>query len=85
MSSLNNELTIGQRGSKIVADTDEHEGNWAALVVLNDAEIESITSDNIEDVADLDDVTLSAGTQVFGNITKVELKSGIVQMYNKGN
>jgi len=78
------EQVLGKRGSRVVDDTATYTGDWVAMVVINDAVISvgGLTSE-ITNEDGLEGITLPAGLVIYGNITSIDLTSGVVQMINK--
>lgn len=75
---------FAEHGSEILsgAESNSTTGPFCALVVLNAAVIDSMTSD-ITGAADIEDtITLPAGVVLYGRITAVTLTSGVVQLIN---
>lgn len=69
----------GENGGEYVADTDSHEGEWFALVVLEDAVFTSLTQNMTNTAAVITPFVWTAGSVVYGYTTEFELASGTVQ------
>jgi hypothetical protein len=73
----------GEQGGQFIDNTAEHtQDSWAAMVILEDATIVSITMPTFANNLALSGQTLTAGTIIYGMITSIQLTSGIVQMFN---
>ena len=75
------EWTMGQLGGELIDDTDTHTGVWRAMVIVNETVVNAITASGITNISGLATLTLPAGLTIYGNITSVDLTSGVVCMY----
>lgn len=78
-----NNLLLGLNGGRVVDSTSAFTGEWGLLEVITQTVINSITITSLENASGLESITLPAGTIIRGNITSVELTSGVVILYNK--
>jgi hypothetical protein len=77
---------LGLNGGKFIKDTNTHTGTWFAIQVVEDAIIQTQSSN----ITDLDNacqpvsggITLAANTVIYGNFTSIDLTSGAVIAYN---
>jgi len=77
---------LGLNGGNFIKDTNVHTGNWFAIQIVEDAIIQTQSSN----ISGLDNacqpvsggITLSAGTVLYGNYTSIDLTSGAVIAYN---
>jgi len=74
------ESTMGNFGGMYIADTEEVEGDFSAIQVIEDCTFTTLEG-NVED---LDTATLEAGTIVYGKFKTIELATGkVIAYYSK--
>jgi len=71
----------GLGGGIVLGTGDYYEGKIRWIQVLNDAQFDGFSSENITDDQKLVGITLPAGLGFGGKFTYVELTSGIVIAY----
>lgn len=77
--------SFGQAGAVLLADGESATGDFCAVQVLNDAQID-VTWPELVDGAGataLADVVLPAGTVIYGQITSVYVTDGPVLCYKQ--
>ena len=85
-SNLSEYRGLGLNGGKFIKDTNTHTGTWFAIQVVEDAIIQTQSSN----ITDLDNacqpvsggITLAANTVIYGHFTSIDLTSGAVIAYN---
>ena|SRR5690554_4139569 len=74
-------MSVGSYGSTLITTTTTVTGNFFAIQVLADAVIDSLVDAKM--TGDPSNLNLSAGTFIYGNFTKIKLKSGSVIAYKR--
>lgn len=82
------QLTSGN-GGYVINDTAAHTPDkgqsWQWLQVIGgNAVVAAITDSSITNASDITGLTLTDGTIIYGNITSIQLTSGVVYMSNRG-
>ena len=85
-SSRNNTLEFSSAGSQILGGTDTATiTNIGAIQVINDTVLETLTASNIDTslqvLTGTTSPVLPAGTIIYGKISAVKLKSGLVALH----
>tara|TARA_R110002012_G_scaffold121128_2_gene270505 strand:- start:684 stop:947 length:264 start_codon:yes stop_codon:yes gene_type:complete len=76
---------LGLNGGEYINDTAVHTGNWFAIQATEATVIQAQASNitNLDNICQpVDNITLAAGTVLYGNFTSVDLTSGAVIAYN---
>ena len=76
---------LGLNGGIYINGTDVTTGNWFAIQATEDTVIQAQASNitNLDNICQpVDNVTLSAGTVLYGSFTSIDLTSGAVVAYN---
>jgi hypothetical protein len=76
---------MAEAGGLFLDDTTATTGDFCALIVITNTVIDTITMPKFTNEAAVADITLYAGTILYGNITAITLTSGIVQLVNTPN
>ena len=85
MGSTSEYRGLGLNGGEYINGTSVVTGNWFAIqateATVIQAQVSNIT--NLDNICQpVDNVTLSAGTVLYGNISSIDLTSGAVIAYN---
>ena len=62
----------GKHGGLVIDYTDSHIGNWVKILITESEAITTLTG-----------ITFSAGTELFGDFTVIDLASGSCIAYNR--
>ena len=84
-SSTSEYRGLGLNGGIYINGTDVVDGNFFAIQATEDTVIQAQASNitNLDNICQpVDNVTLSAGTVLYGNFTSIDLTSGAVIAYN---
>jgi hypothetical protein len=84
-SSTSEYRGLGLNGGIYINGTDVVTGNFFAIQATEDTVIQAQASNitNLDNICQpVDNVTLSAGTVLYGNFTSIDLTSGAVIAYN---
>tara|TARA_R110002012_G_scaffold37325_3_gene104693 strand:+ start:7921 stop:8181 length:261 start_codon:yes stop_codon:yes gene_type:complete len=85
MASTSEYRGLGLNGGIYINGTDVVTGNFFAIQATEDTVIQAQASNitNLDNICQpVDNVTLSAGTVLYGNFTSIDLTSGAVIAYN---
>ena len=85
MGSTSEYRGLGLNGGEYINGTSVVTGNWFAIQATEDTVIQAQVSNitNLDNICQpVDNVTLSAGTCLYGNISSIDLTSGAVIAYN---
>ena len=87
MASTSEYRGLGLNGGEYINDTAVHNNTngWFAIQATEDTVIQAQSSNitNLDNICQpVDNVTLSAGTVLYGNYTSITLTSGAVIAYN---
>ena len=76
---------LGLNGGSYINDTAVHTGTWFAIQAT-EATVLAAQASNITNLDDIcqpqDNITLAAGTVLYGNFTAVDIHTGAVIAYN---
>lgn len=81
-NKITKQLT-GNNGCETITDTQYHEGDFAGILVLEDAVISDITLGAGETGNSIKGITLIAGLNIPMNFTKIKLSSGKIRAYKR--
>ena len=85
--SKSHNQSLGQCGSIIIDDTNEHTGPFVAITAIGAADAVIDTSEcNLGSLEDQPaTITIPEGVTIFGDFVSIELDSGAVIAYRKCN
>ena len=70
----------GKHGGLVIDDTDSHSGNWVKILITESAAFTTLTGSLSGTITG---ITFSAGTELFGDFTVIDLASGSCIAYNR--
>jgi len=76
-------LLLGQTGSTYINRTNIYNDNWYAVYCYADAIFSELT-DETRDGDTLEGDTFPAGSWIYGNFTRIQLRSGRIKAYKRG-
>lgn len=71
----------GQQGGEVLATGDSGSGPYRWVQVIQDTVFTTFTATNLNNYAGLESTTIPAGIGIGGNITDIQLGSGLVIAY----
>jgi hypothetical protein len=74
---------LGEKGFDLIEGTDLVEGQYCAIVVVDDATFETLTGVKITVRGTLANFTFAAGFVLGGGFTQIKLSSGRVLAYRR--
>jgi hypothetical protein len=78
-SSRNNTLEFSSVGSEAFTSGGSTSGQrYGALQIINDTVFSSLTASNVDGIANLQSITLAAGTVLYGQFSAFTITSGVV-------
>ena len=82
-SSRNNALEFSSVGSILLTDSDNSQGSFGAIQVLQDTTFGLVLSSNVDQTTHtgFNGKTLGAGTILYGQFSSVAVTSGLVQLH----
>ena len=82
-SSRNNALEFSSVGSILLTDSDNSQGSFGAIQVLQDTTFGLVLSSNVDQTThtSFNGKTLGAGTIIYGQFSSVAVTSGLVQLH----
>ncbi len=75
-------VSLGKRGVNNISGTDEYRGEWDIVQVLNETVFDILTESNTDST--IEELTIPAGTVLYGCFTVIKLTSGAVRAYGVG-
>ena len=82
-SSRNNALEFSSVGSILLTNSDNSQGSFGAIQVLQDTTFGLVLSSNVDQTTNtgFNGKTLGAGTILYGQFSSVAVASGLVQLH----
>lgn len=71
----------GKRGGLVIDDTSLHSGNWVKITITESAAFAVLTIGGF--TGTITGITFTAGTEIYGDITAIDLASGSCIAYNR--
>ena len=72
---------LGEHGSDLIQDTNQHNGVWHAITIIEAAEMTTLTDVSQSLVGVLASISFAAGVTMHGIFTTITLSNGAVIAY----